>query len=112
MKDQITFTEFLEIEKKLEIKLGAVLDVVDVPKSTKLINLTVNFGPDDTRTVVTNIKPYLQDPTKLIGLSFLFITNLRPSKMMGIESQAMILPGEIELDKAITVNGEEGTKLL
>jgi len=56
MKDLIEFPEFLEIQKKLEIKVGQIVNVEDIPKSNKLIKLTVDFGTE-TRIVVTNIKP-------------------------------------------------------
>ena len=56
MKEKIVFKEFLEIESKLEIKIGRVVEVNEVPKSDKLLRLSVDFGPDDIRTVVTNIK--------------------------------------------------------
>jgi tRNA-binding EMAP/Myf-like protein len=128
MKDLIEFDEFIEIEKKLEIKIGKVTAVEDVPKSKKLIKLTVDFGTE-TRTVVTNIKPLLNPTDDLIATnlqtslgfamsivnkSFAFITNLKPVTMMGIESTAMILPGEIEMGDVITINGlvKPGTKLL
>jgi tRNA-binding EMAP/Myf-like protein len=126
MKDLIEFSEFLEIEKKLEIKIGKVTNVEDVPKSNKLIKLTVDFGTE-TRTVVTNIKPLL-NPTddqisvnlrtslgmsmSLVDKKFAFITNLKPVTMMGIESTAMIVPGEIESGNVVTMSGNLGTKLL
>jgi len=135
MKEQIEFTEFLEIEKKLEIKVGLITAIEEVPKSSKLIKLTVNFGfldraveteeSMDIRTVVTNIKPILAAIGKteeggndypwrslLINQNFLFITNLKPVVMMGIESTAMILPGEIESRPIISVNGWSGTIVL
>jgi len=126
MKNQIEFAEFLEIEKKLEIKIGKVTAVEDVPKSNKLIKLTVDFG-SETRTVVTNIKPLLNpsDETvaanlrtslgmamSIVDKKFAFITNLKPVTMMGIESTAMIMPGEIESGNVVTVNGTPGTKLM
>lgn len=126
MKNQIEFTEFLEIESKLEIKIGKVTAVEDVPKSNKLIKLTVDFG-SETRTVVTNIKPLLNpsDETvaanlrtslgmamSIVDKKFAFITNLKPVTMMGIESTAMIMPGEIESGNVVTVNGTPGTKLM
>lgn len=111
MKNQIEFAEFLEIEKKLEIKIGKVTAVEDVPKSNKLIKLTVDFG-SETRTVVTNIKPFLTDTQMLVSMSFAFITNLKPVTMMGIESTAMIMPGEIDSGNMVTVNGTPGTKLM
>ena len=111
MKNQIEFAEFLEIEKKLEIKIGKVTAVEDVSKSNKLIKFTVDFG-SETRTVVTNIKPFLTDTQMLVSMSFAFITNLKPVTMMGIESTAMIMPGEIDSGNMVTVNGTPGTKLM
>lgn len=113
MKDKITFSEFIELEKKLEIKSGEVKEVTEVPKSSKLIKLIVDFGDEDIRTVVTNIKTLLGESfkEKLEGKNILFITNLEPVKMMGIESTAMIMPGELEKDILLTVS-DSGIKLL
>jgi methionine--tRNA ligase beta chain len=111
MKNQIEFAEFLEIEKKLEIKIGKVTAVEDVPKSNKLIKLTVDFG-SETRTVVTNIKPHLTDPRLLVNMMFPFITNLKPVTMMGIESTAMIMPGEVESGNIVSTHANPGTKLM
>lgn len=126
MKDLIEFSEFLEIQNKLEIKVGQIINVEDVPKSNKLIKLTVDFGTE-TRTVVTNIKPLLNSEDSevqanlrvtlgmdisLIDKKMAFITNLKPVTMMGIESTAMIMPGEIEKGNVITVQGQIGTTLL
>jgi len=134
MKDLIEFPEFLEIQKKLEIKVGQIINVEDVPKSNKLIKLTVDFGTE-TRTVVTNIKPLLNSEDSqiqanlrgtlgmavsmddkghhsLLNKKLSFITNLKPVTMMGIESTAMIMPGEIEKGNVITVQGQIGTTLL
>lgn len=125
-KEKIEFPEFLEIEKKLEIKIGRVSKVEDIPKSNKLIELTVDFG-DEVRCVVTNIKPLLNSTDEnisanlrtslgmaksLVDKKFAFVTNLKPVTMMGIESTAMIIPGDIESGNVVTVNGTPGTKLL
>lgn len=114
MKEKIGFKEFLEIESKLEIKIGRVVEVNEVPKSDKLLRLSVDFGPDDIRTVVTNIKPYLVHPGILLDNNLAFVTNLEPVKMMGIESTAMILPGEIENSTGvpITIVGRPGVNIL
>ena len=95
MKDKIEFSEFLDISSKLEIKPGTIKTVADVPKSDKLIKLEVDFGEDQFRTVVTNIKPTLGENyvDMLTGKTLLFVTNLKPVKMMGVESTAMIMPG-------------------
>lgn len=113
MKEQIEFSEFLELEKKLEIKVGFITDAEEVPKSSKLLKLTVQFGDGDTRTVVTNIKPQLgeQWKEKICPKSFMFITNLKPVVMMGIESTAMIMPGSFN-DEVVTVDGSEGNIML
>jgi methionine--tRNA ligase beta chain len=115
MKDKIEFSEFLDASSKLEIKTGKIVSVADVPKSEKLIKLEVDFGEDTARIVVTNIKSSLGENyvDKLQGYSFLFITNLKPVKMMGIESQAMIMPGELENGTpAIVTNSKPGNKIL
>lgn len=111
MKKQIDFNEYLEIEKTLEIRVGEIISVEDVPKSDKLIKLTVNFG-NEKRTVVTNIKPHLAHIQLLVGWMFPFVMNLKPVKMMGIESTAMILPGEIENGSIIAVRANPGDLIL
>jgi len=111
MKEKIEFSEFIEIEKKLEIMTGTVISVEDVPKSSKLIKLDVRFG-EEVKVVVTNIKPLLGESykEKLNNKSFLFITNLNVTKIMGIESHAMILPG-IDGDNITSVSNA-GTIIL
>lgn len=109
-KTKITFDEFVAIESKLEIKFGFVESVERVPKSYGL-KLTVDFGGDDVRTVFTNLgKQY--DPEVLNNLTLPFITNLEPTEIKGIKSEAMIMIGK-------TIKGEDefedftfGTKLL
>ena len=76
MKDKIEFSEFLELEKKLEIKIGKVISVEDVPKSNKLLKLNVEFG-EEVRIVVTNIKPDLDNPD--IAEKPCTITRMTPS---------------------------------
>ena len=90
MKQEISFEEFLELESKLEIKIGRITAAESVPKSYG-IKLTVDFGDDDIRSVFTNLgKTY--KPEQFIGFSTPFVTNLAPSEIKGVLSQAMILP--------------------
>ena len=95
MKDKIEFSEFLEIEKKLEIKFGTIQKVERIEGSNKLLKMDVSFEEDSgNRTVVTNIGKDLSDDDILMKLEhhgFYFVTNLEPSKMMGVVSEAMIL---------------------
>jgi methionyl-tRNA synthetase len=93
-KDKIPFSEFLEIEKKLDIRIGQIVAAERVLKSNKLLNLTVIFGDDeeDKKTVVTNIG-LTHEPDGLLGLTMPFIVNLEPVTKMGIVSEAMIVVG-------------------
>ncbi len=110
-KEKIDFKTFLEIEKKLEIKVGYILTAERVPKSDKLLKLSVSFADNDIKTVVTNIGNKI-DPEELFGISCPFITNLEVSKIMGITSEAMIMVGETTNGKIELRNYLIGTKLL
>jgi hypothetical protein len=106
MKDLIEFSEFLELSAKLEIKVGKITEVEDVPKSSKLIKLTVDFGTE-TRTVVTNIKPLINACESVpLGLGI--------NRSLVDKSFAMIMPGEVESGKLAVIRAttEPGTKLL
>lgn len=77
---------------KVEIKVALVTACEKVEKSNKLLKLTVKIG-DETRTVVSGISKHYT-PEELIGRKLALITNLKPAKLCGIESQAMILCAE------------------
>lgn len=85
----ITFDEF----KKVEMKVGKILKAQSVEGSDKLLKLEVDFGEDKTRTVVSGIAGHV-DLESLIDSKKIFVTNLEPRPIMGIESQAMILAGK------------------
>lgn len=91
MKPEIEFPQFLEIADKLEIKMGRITEVERVPKSDKLLKMSVLLGGDEPITVVTNIGGNIESTSHIMGRSFYFVTNLKPTKIMGIESRAMIL---------------------
>jgi methionine--tRNA ligase beta chain len=110
MKEQIDFAQFVEIEKQLEITLGTIMEVEKMPKSDKMLKLKVNFGLED-RTVMTNIGNQV-DPEILKGRQFPFITNLKPAKIMGVESTAMIMIPSNEGNIDITESPVSGSKLL
>ena len=94
MKDKIDFSTFLEIEPKLEIKVGMIRSVERVPKSDQMLKLEVSFGDEDRRTVMTNIGSRIEDIEALESVQLPFITNLEPAKIMGVMSEAMIMIGE------------------
>ena len=95
-KEIITFEEFLEIETKLEIKIGQIISAKKMPKSNDLIILTVKFGNsvDDVKIVVTNLGKHYE-PNSFIDIIVPFITNLKPMTVMGVESQAMLMVGTL-----------------
>lgn len=85
----ITFDEF----KKVELKVGQIIKADLVDGSDKLLQLEVDFGEDKTRVVVSGIAGHV-DLENFIGSKKIFVTNLEPRSIMGIESQAMILAGK------------------
>jgi methionyl-tRNA synthetase len=80
---------------KLEFKVGTVLEAEDLEGSEKLLKLTVDVGEENPRTILSGIKQWYS-PDDLKGKQFVFITNLEPRKMMGLESQGMILAADSE----------------
>lgn len=101
--EEITIDEF----ERVKLCTAKVLDCVKVPKSSKLLQLTLEVG-DETRTVVSGIaKSY--EPEYLIGKTVVIVKNLKPAKLMGIESRGMVLCGE-EDGKIIFVTPEKEMK--
>lgn len=89
-KDYIEFEEF----EKLDIRVGKVIECEKVPKSSKLLRFTLRVG-SETRQILSGISKY-HTPEELIGKNVLFVANLKPRKMMGLESCGMILSAEYE----------------
>ena len=89
-KDYIEFEDF----EKLDIRVGKVLECEPVPKSSKLLRFTLEVG-SETIQILSGISKY-HTPEELIGKNVIFIANLKPRKMMGLESCGMILSAEFE----------------
>lgn len=77
--------------KKVEIRVGEIMSVERIEGSDKLLKLSVNFAEETPRQVLSGIAAYFEDPQVLVGKRYPFVTNLAPRKMMGLESQAMIM---------------------
>lgn len=75
---------------KVELKVGTVLEADYIAGSGKLLKLKVNLGEEKPRQVLSGIKQWYK-PEQLIGKQFIFVANLEPRMMMGLESQGMIL---------------------
>ncbi|MDA1316640.1 MAG: methionine--tRNA ligase [bacterium] len=90
MKDTITYEDFL----KLDIRVGKVIAAENVPDSKKLIKLTVYFGEElGERTVLTGMQQWVSSD-ELVEKQFLFLVNLEPRKMAGLESQGMLMAAD------------------
>ena len=88
-KDEINYIEFDDFVK-VELLVGTIEVCEEVPKSDKLLRMEVNFGDKGTRQILAGIKQYYS-PSDLIGRQGTFVYNLKPRKMMGMESQGMML---------------------
>ena len=86
VKENVDFDTF----EKLDIRVGHIKDCQKVKKSKKLLQFTIDDGSGKDRTILSGIAAYYE-PDQLIGKDVLFVANFAPRKMMGIESQGMIL---------------------
>lgn len=85
--EKITIDDF----KKVELKLGQILSVEKVPDTDKLLKLSVDLGEDSPRQIVSGIAPYFADIQELVGKKCMFVANLAPRTIRGLESNGMIL---------------------
>ncbi|MBX4195758.1 hypothetical protein KW796_02275 [Candidatus Parcubacteria bacterium] len=100
--------------KKAEISVGEIKSVELVEGSEKLLKLSVDFGEEHPRLVVSGIRKYFEDPQSLVGVKCAFATNLEPRPLMGMTSEAMILAVSTENSFSLLRVGEEipvGTKV-
>lgn len=102
LNSSITIDDF----SKIEIRVGKVEQAEYVEKSEKLIRLHVNFGSFGTRTIFTGVRTYGYTVDDFVGKQFLFVVNLEYRKMLGEESQGMILAVDGDGGKPIFVSGE------
>ena len=86
VKENVDFDTF----EKLDIRVGHIKDCQKVKKSKKLLQFTIDDGSGKDRTILSGIAAYYESE-QLIGKDVLFVANFAPRKMMGIESQGMIL---------------------
>jgi methionyl-tRNA synthetase len=77
--------------KKVDIAVGKILSAEKVPDTDKLLKLSVDLGEEAPRTIVSGISTYFPDCTVLVGKKCMFVANLEPRMIKGIESQGMIL---------------------
>jgi methionyl-tRNA synthetase len=100
-KGPVSFEDF----SKIDIRTATVIGAVKVPKTTKLLKLTIDTGLD-IRTIVSGIAEYYE-PEAIIGKQISIVANLEPRKIKGIESQGMILMAEDKDSKLVLVSPNE-----
>ena len=102
IKKDIPFEDF----EKLDIRVGHIIKCEKVKKSKKLLQFTIDDGSGIERTILSGIAAYYE-PEQLTGKDVLFIANFAPRKMMGIESQGMILSA-VNFDGSLSVTTTMG----
>ena len=107
VKIEPLFEEDIDFETftKSDYRAVKVINCEEVPKSKKLLKFTLNDGSRVDRTILSGIKEYYE-AEELIGKTLIAITNLPPRKMMGVESQGMLISAVHEYD------GQEALNLL
>ena len=85
VKPAIPFSTFASVD----IRAGTIRAIEEIPKSDRLLRLTVDFG-DHTRRILAGIKQERSHPQELVGRQALFVVNLEPRKMMGEISEGML----------------------
>lgn len=86
---------------KIEAKIGKVLVAEAVPDSDKLIRFELDFGEEQPRQILSAIRTWYPEPEKLIGKQMLFVVNLAPRTIRGLESNGMLM----------AVDGIDGTPI-
>ena len=91
--DYVKYEDF----KKMDIRVGTIMEVVPVEGADKLYCCQINFGEVDEegnsklRQIVSGIREYFPEPEKLVGKQALYILNLEPRRIRGQESNGMLL---------------------
>ena len=79
----------LDVLNQIDVRVGTILSVADVPNSDNLMQLRVDFG-DHERTIVAGIRKERVNPREIEGRQALFVVNLQPRKMRGVLSEGML----------------------
>lgn len=99
-KDVIEFSDFV----KLDLRVGLVVEVEDIVESQNLLRMKVDLGSDyGIRTIFAGIKKWYKI-SQIKGKKFIFVANLEPKKMLGQESQGMMLAADDGKPIIIPVN--------
>ena len=90
-EESISYEDF----KKLDMRVGLVIEAEDLKKSEHLLKLKVDIGEKEPRQIIAGLKGYY-DPKRLVNRKVIVLANLQPRKMMGLESQGMLLAADVD----------------
>jgi len=96
--DYIEYTDFA----KVDFRIGEIVEAKKVEDSEKLIRMRVDFGQLGIKTVFSGIAKHYS-PEELLNKKTVFVVNIKPRKIMGEESEAMIFAGESDDEKTISI---------
>jgi methionyl-tRNA synthetase len=105
MKPIINYDDFA----KMDIRVGTVIECVEKEGSDRLLRLTVDFGEEGERNILSGIKQWYK-PSDLKDKQFVFILNLEPRKIMGEESQGMLLAADGKKGKPLPLKPKSTTQ--
>ncbi|GMU73828.1 MAG: hypothetical protein AMXMBFR44_0270 [Candidatus Campbellbacteria bacterium] len=89
--EHISYDDF----KKVDIRIGQILSVEEIPETDKLLRLSVDFGDAEPRQLVSGIKQYVADPQTLVGKKTTWVFNLEPKTIKGFESNGMLFAASV-----------------
>ncbi len=104
LRPEITIDDFL----KCDFRVGRILDAEKVPGSKKLIKFTIDIGLEK-RTILAGIQEHYE-PEALVGRQVVVIANLAPRRMMGYDSQGMVLAAEVDGTLSVLTPLSEGLR--
>jgi methionine--tRNA ligase beta chain len=98
---EISFEEF----QKLDLRIGKIIEASQIPASKNLIRILVDYGTEKRQAVAGLLRWY--KPQDLVNKKCVFILNLQKRKMMGVESQCMILAAEDDKGNVVVLQPEK-----
>lgn len=88
-EEKVVYSTIDDLEK-IEVQIGTVISAEPVPETEKLMKLIVQFSEEAPRQIISGIQAYVEDPEQLVGKQLAFVTNLKPRKIKGLESNGML----------------------
>lgn len=92
----------IDLFARVKLRTATILSVELVPKSKKLYQIQVDVGELGQRQIVSGIAPYYT-PEQLVGKQIVIVANLKPAKLMGVESNGMLLAASTEGDGTLAL---------